>query len=737
MIEPNYNVRQAISILISTLLIFGFGLPFVFTGNSNLVVYVSGEHNKTHLELILSYYETLVENDFTEVKSKNPSDTSRYYGLAGGVAGVGMELLRTLNSTNFGGFSAEIYKNRILTLVKSLEKKLLQFAAGNNDTHAYWWVSNNIQKIDLGYDFGLSGILSFYSLLAKETNNSTYTVTATKILNTISSLGTTATTARWKTNLASIISGVFWYTLDGVIPHYTFVRDLERGETILPGNTTNFAREVTFLGKSFGATGLGLAALAYYDAPNSNKVLAKEIINKVNSFLFSFTENLSNWKLPVAKEFPTVISNSLSTGLSGFGQYFLQQALKFNNETIEMVSKDIVDLFFIGQNYNVTFYEGSIKNQDVYGLEVGLTGNLAFLSKAKKHGLLNTSQEVELMGFANSLSSLSIYLSLTQIDFPERGYDTSRSFSSFYGTTGILMTLIDFDDTLNSTKHLDRVDLFRETLYNNYLVYIGEVPYLTDISGVTNGGGLAVGAVGLIKLLLLPSPPAFSSLTGALDFGNVKVGESKVLNFSLTNIGERDGSLNLSKIPEGFEASTASTIKTGSTVELLVTFTPTQQKLYNESIIVSLNDAFTFTLTVSGTSFSGPSITLNSPDNGSTITNSQELSFTLESEIGVKSTTVTISNSSNSELVNSALTFRSGNIYTYTWDITNFQSGNYMVVIEAEDLNSYISSETFQFSIEREVTDVIDPFSGVILYVLIGFGILVIILAIVLIKQFL
>ena len=735
MIIVKFTVKRILSILIFILLIFGLNFPDSLAKDSDSIIKTFGNQNRDHLEVILSYYETLVENNFSGIQLTNPTDVNVYNGIAGGVAGIGLELLRTLDNTQFGGISEEVYKNRILSLVKNLERKLIQFASVNNDTHIYWPVSDLIDDvIDLGYDFGLSGIFSFYSVLAKETNNSTYTNIATKILKTIIKL---APTAKWGTRLNSTLPGaIWWYTLNGVIPRFTFLRDVPVGDNTAIRELVNYEKEVTFLGKAFGSTGLGSATLDYYNAPGSNKTFAKEILSKVNSVLFNFTSNLTNWNLPIAEEFPNVVSHSLSTGLSGVGEYFLRQASLLNNETVKSVSKDIVNHFFIDKNYNVSFYSDSVAKQELYGLEVGVTGNLAFLIQAKNDGLLNSSQELEFVNFANFLSSLSFNLAPTQRVFPEHTFNNLHSFSHSYGTAGILKTLLDFDNIQNSTKHLNSIDLFREALFKNYLVVIKNVPTITDLGGSLDGGGVAVGAVGFIDLLLLPSPASFSGSEGVLDFGNVNVGESKELNFSFTNIGERDGTLVLSTIPEGFEAFVEQNIKVGSTVNLQVKFSPTQQKLYAETIIVSLNNMPAFTLTVTGTSFTGPRISLNSPNDGSTIGANQELSFTLESATGVKATKIIISNSSDAEFVNSTLTFGSGNIYTYMWDVTNFENGDYIVFVEAEDINSYTSTAMFQFSIAKEAQNTSNPFSGIALYLFIGLGILVIILVIVLVKQF-
>ncbi|GCC50800.1 hypothetical protein SanaruYs_10180 [Chryseotalea sanaruensis] len=93
------------------------------------------------------------------------------------------------------------------------------------------------------------------------------------------------------------------------------------------------------------------------------------------------------------------------------------------------------------------------------------------------------------------------------------------------------------------------------------------------------------------------------SLTGALDFGNVLLGETKVKTITIANTGNAALQISAITLPEGFTSSIeATTVNANASITAEITFMPIELKDYEGSVVISSNAASgNNALTLSGT----------------------------------------------------------------------------------------------------------------------------------------
>lgn len=121
--------------------------------------------------------------------------------------------------------------------------------------------------------------------------------------------------------------------------------------------------------------------------------------------------------------------------------------------------------------------------------------------------------------------------------------------------------------------------------------YNGDIKIMTNIESIT--ASLAVTGAGFEKELTYPV-----SFSGNTDFGEVEIDQTLQTVVTITNTGE--GEINISNIdlPEGFSADwTQTKILSGESKELVITFSPTDEKQYNGTVDISAD------VTLENTSF--------------------------------------------------------------------------------------------------------------------------------------
>jgi len=639
----------------------------------------------------VSFYNTLIGSDWKLFR--NPGDDQLYYSVAGGLAGLGLRLL-DLGSTDS------------LSLAEAVAQDLLGFASVDNSTHIMWTVNDNSSTVDLGYDFGLSGIAAFYSNLAILTNSSTYTTIAQRTLTSINSLANGTTSIYWQANL-TYLDGNYWYATD----YYTSAMD-----------------HAIYTGKAFGPVGLGYATLLYASAPGSNTTFAETLLDRVNAFLDdSSTDVIGHSTLPIILG-ETTVSNSRAFGMSGIGEYYFNYLNYKNTTTIQQRLDNVRSWMFSSQNLFGNLYKDGIQLNSYWtGLELGVAGNLRFLSLM--YSQLNTTEK-------NMLEDLSNRISLLRqsfdggLGFPEyvnnnKPVDVSHSRS--YGTPGIVETLLTYGEITNVTKEMNRLDLYRNSILNSIANYTAGLYY--PIVG-DYGHGSAVGLAGVLKLFTIEASPLLTVSTEAVNFGLQEIGETYTQDIVLSNVGIVTADVQINSTAPFLTNETHFSISSGHSKVLEVSFSPNNESSLSSAIIIIVNNESIIPISVSGQGYDYPSVTIQSSTNNSVISATENFKFLITDSSPLKSVRLTIFDGSTEILTVTLNPSLTGSIYEYSWDTLTVGNGNYTVKIHVEDIHDRSSDISYHFSVANPVRKPSDfLFTGTFLYTTIA--VIVVLLAIV------
>ncbi len=641
---------------------------------------VSSLERETVFDDALSFYQSLVGTDWKDYR--NPGDDQLYYSVAGGIAGLGMELIRT---------------NGTLSLVEQIADDLLSFAMVNNATHAIWSVSDNTSEVDLGYDFGLSGIAAFYSNLALVTQNSTYTSIAYRIYSSVMDLSTVGTKISWESNL-TYLDGNFWYAFDYF---------------------TNQMDQATYTGRAFGPVGLGFSILDYAEAPGANLTFAQEVLDLVNSFLSESSIDMEGYSVLPITVGNNVVSNSRALGISGIGEYYFKY-LQFNNDSlIQSRLDELISWLLDGENYLGNLYDGAIDLDSYWtGLELGISGNLRFLSLI--YDSLNSTQQGKVLNLWNLISLLrkGIEGGLGFPEYVDNGQKIDFTSSKAYGTAGIVETLLGFEQLVNQTKELNRLDLYRSSILNSIANFSAGLyyPVVNDY-----GHGAAVGLAGVLYLFTISALPLVTVSVSSVSFGEVKIGETSSETVVVTNVGFSKASIIVNGTNDEFSTNlTDFTIDAGKSVPLNIIFTPQNETALTDVIFLLVNNASSIGIQVSGQGIDSPSITSLGLGAGSVIEGTVDLAFNITDSSLIKEVKLEVLDENGVSVLSTTLDSTTST-YIYTWDTKTVDNANYTIVVTAVDIHDRIGELRIDVEVVNPVTKPTDFLSSeVFIYGLVG-----------------
>ncbi len=641
---------------------------------------VSSLERETVYDDALSYYQSLVGTNWQEFR--NPGDDQLYYSVAGGIAGLGMQLLRT---------------NGTLSLTEQVANDLLGFAQVNNATHTIWSVSDNTTEIDLGYDFGLSGIAAFYSKLALVTQNTTYTAVAYRIYSSILDLSTVDTKISWETNL-TYLDGNYWYAFD----YFTDQMDF-----------------ATYTGRAFGPVGLGVSILDYVEAPGANLTFAREVLDLVNTFLAESSIDIEGYSVLPITVGDTVVSNSRALGVSGIGEYYFNY-LQFDNDSlIQSRLEGMISWLLDGDNYLGNLYDETIDLESYWtGLELGISGNLRFLSLT--YDSLNSTQQGKVLNLWNLISLLREGIN-GGLGFPEyvnNGQKIDLTSSLAYGTAGIVETLLGFEQLVNQTKELNRLDLYRTSILNSIANFSAGLYYpVVD----EYGHGASVGLAGVLYLFTISTLPLVTVSVSSVNFGEVEIGETSLETVVITNIGFSMANISVNGTTDEFSTNMSDfTLDAGKSVPLNLVFTPQNETALTNVIFLLINNASSIGIQVSGQGIDSPSITSLGLGEGSVIEGTVDLTFNITDSSLIKEVKLKILDG-NGESVLSTTLDSTTSTYIYSWDTKTVENANYTIVVSAVDIHDRIGELRVDVEVVNPVTKPTDFLSSdVFIYSLVG-----------------
>jgi len=132
-----------------------------------------------------------------------------YYGVAGGLAGIGLKLLEA--RANDASFAGTTMNSDLLLIAEQIASDLELNVLDINSTHALWELSASDSIVDLSYDFGLAGIAYFYIQLFNQTLDAQYKLNAEKILRSIQDLSNSTDGLHWQSEMNARLDSIFWY----------------------------------------------------------------------------------------------------------------------------------------------------------------------------------------------------------------------------------------------------------------------------------------------------------------------------------------------------------------------------------------------------------------------------------------------------------------------------------------------------------------------------------------------
>ena len=120
-------------------------------------------------------------------------------------------------------------------------------------------------------------------------------------------------------------------------------------------------------------------------------------------------------------------------------------------------------------------------------------------------------------------------------------------------------------------------------------VYYYYVKAATSAEG-ENESGFSEGDTGFLQDPGSEDSPVITLSTDALDFGDIGIGQDSVMTVTMSSSGGADLEVSSIDLPEGFLANWESgTIEVDESVELSITFSPTEAKSYDGTIVIYSN----------------------------------------------------------------------------------------------------------------------------------------------------
>ncbi len=616
------------------------------------------------------------------IPSFSENESLIYYGLSGGIAGIGMNFLEALEKGT--SWISSDMNTELLNDAESIAKYLISIAQ-INDTDAYWYINNMRHEIDLSMDFGLSGISLFFTKLYSLTDNETYLEIAGKTLSTIYTLSNHTIGLSWKFNNLYLYDN-FWYPLSDMD-----IIDRENA---------------TYTGLALGNIGIAKAALLYAEQEPNNKTLPNLIINETLEFLSDLTVNNSG-EISIAEtmETPELFSTSYATGSAGFIDFYLDLYEYSGNETYLNYAIGLFN-WINGTNsykkYDYTWINmGDISIDKELGIYFGISGLIPPIIRL--YDITNmTGMDTIISNMATNLVKYGIIDDFT-FKFGERvlgGKIREIGSTSYYmgggGVFSVINRVAQEFNIKSLTEIANKGKLYLTSITKSEGEYTAIMEFTT--SELENAPLRGISATLLFLsdltqgLLYLP--------TTDVDFGYKKIDTTTEYQLEVMNIGENSININWNGLSGIFSViGSSATIEGGSSTYITIKFNPQNEINYNSSFIISVNNN-DYEIELHGGGFDNPTITvIDAPEPNSMISSLSPVNFSLEitDNSGIAEAHVSVLKD-NVTLLSKQMEENKG-VYSFTWDVGKFANGTYNLVFTASDLLGHKSQLILQYNI--------------------------------------
>ncbi len=644
-----------------------------------------------------------------------------YYGLIGGIAGIGNNFLNAIDEDTL--WIDDTMNARLLGNAVEIGDVLIE-SGEINTTHATWPVHNLTSEIDLSYDYGISGIVSFFISLYNHTENNTHKTVVEKGLQSIYDLATHDNGMFWEFN-SNILYDNYWS------PRYDFMY-------YLPLNGT-------FTGMSYGSAGFASVAVQYeqmVDSPNT--ALSKPIIDESLRWIWhQRNESEQELSFKSAEQYIDLYSTSYSTGGAGIGQLYLDLYDHTMNSTYLDLATNIFHWLNGSQSgIRKTSYtwmiNGTLDNDREIGSYYGIAGIVDYYMRLDDYMVNSINSSV--ISAARSLRLYGEEID-NKLQFGERVESNlvryTGSTSYYLGGGGIFKILNEVGQKYSDQHIIDMASKAKQHLLSSYK---SEGDFVAIYNYYDNElENLPLRGISSTLLYLSSLTEGFLDLNlDELNFGSVLIGESKTMTLTLSNLGEGNIDVSWGSISGAFTLNAAS-INLGiqSTYKLNITFAPDQEMEYTGNITVqqSTND---FVVDLQGFGYDLPSISYSGPENNSMLSDKVPVVFEVSStdQSGIQSVSISITTESGEALEGGQMVLED-NVYTHTWDYSNLVNGTYHVDLVSEDTVGKVSSIHLEYQVGIYVPSIQDQaFSTTTIIILSTIAGILIVGSVILVKKY-
>jgi len=613
------------------------------------------------------------------------TDPTQYFGIAGGMAGIGLKLLEVADLIEL---NVDV-EDQILAMVIEIGDELI--TKGSIDgTTAVWTIDVDSSTIDFGWDFGLAGIAAFYTQLYKHTQDIQYQELVEKIFNSIFDLIQIDTTLNFSTSIIEEFVGLDWYML----PEHLIYEELS---------------PLGFTGTSIGVAGILKSLVTFLQDTNFEPDTA------FNDNIFTIADFLSDQANYTGEEISFSIAidspangSNFGYGLGNFGiadvYYSLYQ--HFDDDSYLDIATGIVNW----ANTSINGFPRMALGNTIEGTPTGLI-ELGYMNGFTAIGLFLTrigigEDDQEYLDLALSLANLILsYKEETSstISLPERLNQGTRQFvgsnSWSSGSAGMYQFIFSIATEIEDLGLLNEVSKIKnqiiaqtgieneKTAFENFFTEeIENNPY--------------VGFPGQLFALIQETPGRLFIDLEAIDFDRVEVGRIKSHTISLENLGDTSISVSIDIEGSGFSVDTTSIQLEGKQIQPIeISFTPTSEQDYEGTITIT-SGVDGFTTTLEGVGFDRPTITVTSSiANETALSKAENIVFL----VTVSDSTLIQGGSVRVKTNDGASTQLDGggeiNQYTYTWNSNGLVNGTYVITFSATDLSGNTGETIFVYTI--------------------------------------
>ncbi len=655
-------------------------------------------------------------------------DQNAYYGVAGGVAGIGLNLLELAAMQSV--LVTQPTRDKAISLATEIGDYLTSEAIING-SGTFWNVFAGSSLIDWGYDFGTSGIAVFLAELSNVTSVAAYGDTARDGLTTVLSHVNLTGGLHFDSQLIDLLADSFWYPRDELI----YFQQEE------------YTSNVTYFnGKALGTAGIAYSALRTIQALEIADTGSDEHLLINSSLLWLESQyNVTNGERSVPLSSPSIgiRPTSISNGVSGIVELFEGLTSYQANATLSSYVDEMVD-WLAGSN--------SGANRLRYSAEINGTLSTDTIQLGLSHGVagnLHTLYEYSLDKgdtWDTTLESLATYLNTfgqatdTEVRYPESIQSTvarnigSTSYSM--GGGGILSIIDIVSDNLGITTLED--DIFKGKAY-----FYSQASSFNGFSGIESITGEletnpSIGFISSFHALAVSTAGLLEVIETEVAFGIVELGNSRSLPLALSNIGDEPITVSwndLSTSDVFLVANFSAVIPARSVFNLFISAVPTTEDTFSEDVEIRSQTGTVFMVELSVQSFDLPTLNMIEViENNSVIDERTPFEFVVNAtdSSGISRVDISI----NGE-VRTMTTTVGSDLHRFEWNLQVVQNGTYTVVFSALDNVGNLVETTYVYTVGIYDAPLDERvFSETTLIILVGVIVILVIAAVVVTRRY-